>query len=91
MAPRKDFRLKKASNVVSFKAGKVVKKSKITVLTRLTVQKDVQKTATTGFASTRNGLSDAQMAEDLHIDADLHEEAGGSTRNKKKNKISKRS
>ena len=74
MPPRKDFRSKRAFKVVSFKAGKAVKKQqKINIPARLTVHKDSLINETPGLASNSDGPSDeeniAPSADDLDFPA----------------------
>lgn len=67
MPPRKDFRSKRAFKVVSFKAGKAVKKQKINVPGRL----NVQKTDASSFASNIDVTSDEQISQSAaEVDVD---------------------
>ena len=58
MPPRKDFRSDRAFKVVSFKAGKAVKKQKINIRGRLTVHK----TETSSFAESTAPVSQSSWA-----------------------------
>ena len=60
LPPRKYFPSKRAFKVVSFKAGKAVKKQKINIPARLTVHNDSLINETPGLASNSDGPSDEQ-------------------------------
>ena len=79
MPPRKDFRSKRAFKVVSFKAGKAVKKQKISIPGRLTVHK----TETSSFASNSDVASDEQISQSATEDLDFPADASASTGSRK--------
>ena len=73
MPLRKDFRSKRAFKVVSFKAGKAVKKQKINIPGRLTVHK----TEAASFASNSGDVaSDEQISQSAAEYLDFPADAG---------------
>ena len=77
--PRKDVRSKRAFKVVSFKAGKAVKKQKISIPGRLFVHT----TETSSFALNSDVASDEQISQSAAEDLDFPADASGSTGSRK--------
>ena len=86
MPPRRDFRYKKTLNVVSFKGGKAVRKSKLSVPVCYSTQQATDYSATASpLASTSSSDSSQQPYDELPVD--FEEEPTGANKKAKVRKI----
>ena len=86
MPPRRDFRYKKTLNVVSFKGGKAVRKSKLSVPVCYSIQQATDYSATASpLVSTSSSDSSQQPYDELPVD--FEEEPTGANKKAKARKI----
>ena len=81
MPPRRDFRSEKPLNVINFKGGKVVRKSKLSVPVRYAAQQVTHLTPSAGIYSVSGTNTSDSTEGDLHCN--LSDEPRGLRRNKK--------
>ena len=85
MPPRRDFRSKKTLNVVSFKGGKAVRKSKLSVPVRYSIQRATDSATASPLASTSSSDPSQHPYHDLPVD--FEEESTGANKKAKVRKI----
>ena len=68
MPPQRDFRSKKTLNVVSFKGEKAVRKSKLSVPVRYSIQRATDSATASPLASTSSSDSSQHPYHDLPVD-----------------------
>ena len=84
MPLRRDFRAKKTLNVVSFKVGKAVRKSKLSVPIGYSIQQATDSVTASPLASTSSSDSLQQPCDDLPVD--FEEESTGASKKAKVHK-----